>query len=102
MGFYTNHIFCCTNTREPGHRRGSCGQGGAEELRSYMKSKAKEMGLESTRVNNAGCLDRCELGPCIVVYPQGKWFRCGTKEEADTILRSLRDGSDAKHLELPS
>ncbi len=99
--FYQNHIFCCTNTREPGHRRGSCGQGGAEELRAYMKSKAKELGLENTRVNNAGCLDRCELGPCIVVYPQGTWYRCSTEEEADTILNAIKNGTAASHLELP-
>lgn len=101
MSFFQNHIFCCTNTREPGHRRGSCGEKGSEELRAYMKSKAKEMGLQNTRVNNAGCLDRCELGACIVVYPQGTWYRCNSKEDADIILKSLKDGSDASQLILP-
>lgn len=102
MSFFQNHIFCCTNKREPGHRRGSCGVKGSEELRSYIKSKAKEMGLENTRVNSAGCLDRCEMGPCIVVYPQGTWYRCSSKEDADDILKSLKEGASASHLVLPS
>ena len=36
-----------------------------------MKRRAKEMGLDDIRVNNAGCLERCELGPTMVVYPEG-------------------------------
>jgi (2Fe-2S) ferredoxin len=26
------------------------------------------------RINQAGCLDRCEEGPVVVVYPQGTWY----------------------------
>lgn len=100
MGYFQTHIFCCTNTREPGHRRGSCGEKGAEGLRSYMKSKAKELGLEKARVNSAGCLDRCEHGPCIVVYPEGTWYKCTTKEEVDQLLTALKQGTKASALEI--
>ena len=92
MSFFTSHIFCCTNRREPGHTRGSCAEKGAEELRDYMKSKVKQLGLASTRVNNAGCLDRCELGPCIVIYPEGIWYSPKTKEDVDEIIREHLQG----------
>ncbi|HVY12844.1 MAG TPA: (2Fe-2S) ferredoxin domain-containing protein [Alphaproteobacteria bacterium] len=98
--FYTHHIFCCTNRRAEGHERGSCGQKGSEALRSYMKSRAKELGLANTRVNTAGCLDRCEFGPVVVTYPEGIWYRCATKEDVDEMLLALREGKVVERLRL--
>src|SRR5690349_21653830 len=69
--FYASHVFCCTNTRPAGHPRGCCSEKGAEKLRNYMKVRAKELGLRTTRINAAGCLDRCEFGPTMVIYPEG-------------------------------
>ena len=73
--FYDAHLFVCCNRRAEGHPRGSCAASGSEALRDYMKRKAKQMGLKKVRVNQAGCLDRCELGPVVVVYPEGVWYR---------------------------
>ena len=42
--FYSAHVFCCTNRRPDGHKRGSCAARGSEQLRNYMKAQAKEMG----------------------------------------------------------
>src|SRR6185437_15230089 len=72
--YYSSHIFCCTNTRPPGHPKGCCSVKGSEKLRNYMKVRAKELGLADVRVNAAGCLDRCELGPTMVIYPEGVWY----------------------------
>jgi|SRR5688572_14190960 (2Fe-2S) ferredoxin len=98
--FYQHHIFCCTNRRSDGHERGSCAQKGSENLRNYMKSRAKELGLPNTRVNSAGCLDRCELGPVVVVYPEGTWYRCSTKEEVDEVLTAIKNNKTVEHLRL--
>lgn len=87
--FYRAHIFVCTNERPENHPRGSCARKGAEKLRNYMKARAKEMGLgleEGVRVNNAGCLERCELGPTLVIYPDGIWYRAETFADIDEIL----------------
>jgi (2Fe-2S) ferredoxin len=98
--YYQHHIFCCTNRRADGHERGSCAQKGSEALRNYMKSRAKELGLAGTRVNTAGCLDRCELGPVVVVYPEGTWYRCATKEEVDEVLLAIKNNKTVEHLRL--
>ncbi|MDX2113654.1 MAG: (2Fe-2S) ferredoxin domain-containing protein [Alphaproteobacteria bacterium] len=101
--FFERHIFCCTNRREPGHKRGCCADKNADELRDYMKTKAKEAGIRKTRVNSAGCLDRCELGPCMVIYPEGVWYRCQTKEDVDEVIREhLGQGKPVERLRLPS
>jgi (2Fe-2S) ferredoxin len=100
--FYRQHIFCCTNRREPGHKRGCCAEKNAEELRDYMKSRVKELGLPKMRVNNAGCLDRCELGPCMVIYPEGVWYSCKTKEDVDEVIAThLQGGKVVERLRLP-
>lgn len=102
MALFDFHIFCCTNRREAGDLRGCCAEKNGEELHAYMKERVKALGIKKTRVNKAGCLDRCELGPCIVIYPQGIWYRCRTKEDVDTILQShLQNGVITESLKLP-
>jgi len=86
--YYETHVFCCTNTRPPGHPRGCCSEKDAVRLRNYMKARAKELGLGKVRINAAGCLDRCELGPTMVVYPEGVWYSCRTLEDVDEVLET--------------
>jgi (2Fe-2S) ferredoxin len=85
-GFYRAHVFVCCNRRQDGHPRGSCAARGSEKLRDYMKARAKELGFSGVRVNMAGCLDRCEFGPTLVVYPEAVWYRPETPEDVDEIL----------------
>ena len=102
MGLFTHHIFCCTNRREPSHKRGCCAEKGSEELRDYMKARVKELGVAKTRVNMSGCLDRCELGPCVVVYPAGVWYSPKNKDDVDEIIREhLQNGKPVERLRLP-
>ena len=99
--FYDKHVFCCTNTRPAGHPRGCCSEKGAEKLRAYMKKKAKKLGVGNVRINNAGCLDRCELGPTIVIYPEGVWYTCRTEADADEILEThIKNGGRVDRLML--
>ncbi len=97
--FYECHVFCCTNVRPPEHPRGSCARKGAAELRDKMKAMAKEMGLKGVRVNNAGCLDRCELGPTMVIYPEGIWYRFENEADVQEILTThVRGGGRVARL----
>ncbi len=99
--YYQAHIFCCTNERPEGHRRGCCKRRGSEPLRDYMKARAKELGLKRVRVNMAGCLDRCEFGPTMVIYPEGVWYRPRTTADIDEILQAhLQQGGRARRLML--
>ena len=100
--YYQAHLFVCCNRRPDGHPRGSCAALGSEDLRDYMKSKAKQMGLKGVRVNMAGCLDRCELGPCMVIYPEGVLYIIESNADVDTVLEQhVRDGGRAEALVLP-
>ena len=50
--------------------------------------RAKELGLPGVRVNMAGCLDRCEFGPAMVIYPEGIWYKIATNADVDEILET--------------
>jgi (2Fe-2S) ferredoxin len=100
--YFDAHVFVCCNRRPDGHPRGSCAAKGSEKLRDYMKARAKELGLPSMRVNTAMCLDRCEEGPCIVIYPEGVWYRVDTPADVDAVLgRHLARGERVPDLMLP-
>ena len=97
--YYRRHVFCCLNERPAGHPRGCCKAKGSEGLRNYMKARAKELGLADLRVNASGCLDRCELGPTMVIYPEGVWYSYATTADVDEILAThLRDGGRVRRL----
>jgi len=99
--YFQAHIFVCCNRRPDGHKRGSCAASGSEALRDYMKSRAKELGLKGVRVNQAGCLDRCEFGPTLVIYPEGIWYQVRSREDVDEVLTAhLVEGGRARRLML--
>lgn len=99
--FYRKHVFCCINERPEGHERGCCTSRGAVPLQNYMKAKAKEMGLEDVRINKSLCLDRCEEGPVMVVYPDGTWYRCTSQEDIDEVLEThIKGGQIVERLRL--
>ena len=99
--FYERHVFCCNNERAQGHPRGCCAAGGAQALRDYMKQQARRLGKRAVRINQAGCLDRCELGPVMVIYPEGVWYAYRTQADVDEIIQThLIDGGRVERLML--
>ena len=75
MASFTDHVFICTNTRPLGHPRGCCNADGTAALRERFKEEVARRSLKaSVRANSAGCLDQCEHGPTVVVYPEGVWY----------------------------
>jgi (2Fe-2S) ferredoxin len=89
MPEFTHHIFVCGNTREPGHPRGSCDPEARQMLRDVFKKELKKAGVaRTTRANHAGCLDQCEHGPVVVIYPQGIWYGRVKAEDVSRIVES--------------
>ncbi len=86
--YYEAHVFCCTNDRGEGAKRPSCARRGSEKLRDYMKAQARAAGLANVRVNASGCLDRCELGCTMVIYPEGVWYHYDTRADLDEIIQT--------------
>lgn len=88
MPAFTHHIFICGNTRSPGHPRGCCDLEGDQSLRDAFRVELKRAGVGGTvRANQAGCLDQCELGPVVVIYPQAVWYGRVRVEDVPRIVQ---------------
>ena len=87
MSYYKHHVFFCCNQRDPPER--CCANSDALALAAYAKQRIKALGLSGpgrVRINKAGCLDRCEEGPVIVVYPEEVWYTYVDKDDIDEII----------------
>jgi (2Fe-2S) ferredoxin len=85
--YYQQHVFFCTNQREDG--AACCADRGAEAAQRHAKQRIKQMDLNGEgkiRINKAGCLDRCDEGPVLVVYPQGTWYTYVDSHDIDEII----------------
>lgn len=102
MSYYKHHVFVCTNLRADGTQ--SCQQYDAQAMRDHMKKRSKELGLVSSgevRINSAGCLNRCEEGPVMVIYPQETWYNFVDQEDIDEIIdEHLVKGNIVERLKL--
>lgn len=101
MPKFDHHIFICQNTREPGHPRGSCNSDGKSELLKLFKESVKKYKLDGkVRPNKAGCLDHCEHGSTVVIYPEAVWYGGVKPEDVDEIVEALVDGHVIERLKL--
>ena len=55
---------------------------------NYMKARVKELGIQNIRINKSGCLDVCEKGPAMVVYPEGIWYSPKSTQDIDELIQS--------------
>ncbi len=102
MSYYRQHVFFCVNQREEGAL--CCNDHSARAMRDYAKDRIKRLKLDlkgKVRINMAGCLDRCNEGPVIVIYPEEVWYTYVDKEDIDEIIEEhLRNGRVVERLKI--
>jgi (2Fe-2S) ferredoxin len=89
MSYFKQHVFFCINQRDQG--QACCANRGSVDMQAYAKDRVKTLrrdGPGGIRINRAGCLDRCDLGPCLVVYPEAVWYTYIDKADIDEIIDS--------------
>ena len=103
MPKFEKHIFICGNQRPPGAPRRCCDPAGQAELQKSFKEKLAARGLKGrVRANQSGCLDQCEHGPNLVVYPEAVWYGKVTLDDVDEIIEShIVQGKPVERLVLP-
>jgi (2Fe-2S) ferredoxin len=85
---YHKHLFICTNQRTEGTRP-SCGEGHGLALTAAFKKAIKDSKIDyPIRAQKSGCLDLCELGPTVVVYPEGVFYGNVQLSDVDEIVNS--------------
>ncbi len=103
MPSFQRHVFVCTNERAADHPKGSCKAKHGVEVRDRLKSELTARGLSKViRANNAGCLDQCEHGVTLVVYPEQVWYGHVTVEDIPEIVeKHLIGGEVVTRLMIP-
>jgi (2Fe-2S) ferredoxin len=101
MSPYHKHVFFCVNQRAAGED--CCNNHNAQAARDYVKDKVKMMGISTEkntiRINSAGCLGRCDLGPVLVVYPEAVWYTYIDQADLDEIIEEhLKNGNVVERL----
>lgn len=103
MSYFKHHVFFCCNQRQGGDT--CCNDHKATDMQAYAKDRIGALGLKGrgkVRINKAGCLDRCDDGPVLVVYPDNVWYTYIDKEDIDEIVEEhLVHGRIVNRLRLP-
>ena len=97
------HVFVCINERPADHPKGCCKAKGGVEVRDALKAELTKRGLSKViRANNAGCLDQCEHGVTVVVYPEQTWYGHVTVDDVNEIVENhLIGGEPVTRLLIP-
>ena len=88
MSYFQKHVFICTNQRDAGEQ--CCNSVGGSEMFAYAKDRIgalKKNGPGNIRINKAGCLDRCDDGPVLVVYPDETWYTYVDHDDIEEIIQ---------------
>lgn len=104
MPSFQRHVFVCTNERPADDPRGCCKAKGGVEVRDKLKAELKARGISKlVRANNAGCLDQCERGVTVVVYPEQVWYGGVTVDDVTEIIdKHLVGGQVVERLLIPN
>jgi len=66
----------------------SCMSNGAQQVKDSLEKALKEANLEKeVEIITTGCMGICELGPIMVVYPDGVFYQRLTPEDAREIVQ---------------
>ena len=94
MYFCRKHVLVCTAVH--------CSQKGAQQVAARLRIELKRRGLDAdVMVNTCDSIDLCDIGPNIVVYPEGIIYCAVQVKDIPDIIDSLRaDGSPVERLRL--
>lgn len=102
MPLFEHHVFVCHNTRPPDAPRPSCTADGKSDLHTRLQQLSREAGLQGkVRINKSGCLDQCEHGPTVVVYPEAVWYgNVRPEDAAEVVAEHLVAGRPVERLRI--
>lgn len=89
---YRLHMIICNDS--------DCSERGSQQLYENLKQLVKDKDLKETvKVSKSTCLDDCEIGPNLLVYPQGIIYNKVEAQDLEKILTAHLNGEKASTLE---
>jgi len=93
-----HHILLCASFRAAGEAKGVCHRKESSALIGYLQSELADRDMTDVVVSTTGCLNLCERGPVMMVYPEAHWYGEVSESRIDDILDALEDGKPADGL----
>lgn len=98
---FRKHILVCVNERPEDNPKGSCARCGGFEIRQKFVQEIQKHGLKGqVRASKTFCLDVCEIGPVVVVYPDDLWYVRVQPEDVSAIFEASVLGDEVYALRL--
>jgi (2Fe-2S) ferredoxin len=85
-----HHIFVCGSFRPTG-AQGVCHKKESTHILQHITIELQDRGLDDVMVSSTGCMNICDSGPVMVIYPENLWYKQATIETAEAILDSLEE-----------
>jgi (2Fe-2S) ferredoxin len=93
MYWTQKHVLACTASH--------CAAKGANDVLMLLRREVLRRGLDKQiLVNNCGTIDLCDIGPNIVVYPDGVIYSGVTKADVPALVDALAAGEVVDRLVL--
>ena len=93
MYWTDKHVLCCTASH--------CAQKGANDVVMQLRREVLRRGLDGRIfVNTCGTIDLCDVGPNIVVYPDGVIYAGVTPKDIKELVDALAAGQTVERLVL--
>jgi len=89
------HIFVCGSYRQGGVQ-GVCHKKDSTRILQFFEQEASDRGLDAVMVSSTGCLQACDDGPVVVVYPQNVWYKKVDQKAAEAILDAIENDTVAE------
>ncbi len=85
-----HHVLICTNQRPEGHPKGSCATRGSMSVwQKFADQLMQRQMFDKVMVSGVrSCLGPCEMGPIVVVYPEGVWYTNVSENDVEEIFES--------------
>lgn len=79
MAVYRTHVLVCAGA--------GCVSSNCKEVEAALQDELAKVGLsEEVKVIETGCIGTCDLGPVMVIYPEGVFYQKLTPDDAREIV----------------
>ncbi|MDC7124574.1 MAG: (2Fe-2S) ferredoxin domain-containing protein [Spirochaetales bacterium] len=89
-------ILVCGSFRASGEPQGVCQKKGSLGLLPYLQEELNDRELEGVSIAMTSCLNMCDRGPVMAIFPDNIWYGGIDSEDAiDAVLDALEEDETA-------
>jgi (2Fe-2S) ferredoxin len=82
-------ILVCCSFRQGKDPQGKCFKKGSPGLLGLLEEGLSSRNIENVLISTTGCMNVCDNGPVMAVYPEGYWYGGVDEDRLEEILDAL-------------